>query len=792
MRRRLRGYHPAMDEGPRGDRIRRRIELSGAVQGVGFRPFVARLAARHGLAGWVRNQRGGVEVEAEGPPGEVHAFTQALEHPPPPGAVQAMQQTPAEVTHARGFEIRPSHPGPAHQRTLPVDLPTCPGCLDELARPGRRRGWALNSCAGCGPRFSMLDALPFDRARTSMRAFPLCPACRAEYQDPADRRFHAQAMSCPGCGPPLWWWSPQPADTASSAPPAVAQALAAARDLAPVAAAVSTLRAGGVVAVQGVGGFHLACDAQDQAAVLRLRAGKRRPSRPLAVMVRDRASAEALVRLDPPLRAALESLARPVVLAPRRPDAPLAPGVAPSLDRVGVLLAYTPLHHLLLEGAGRPLVMTSGNPSGQPLARTEDEGRALAPALADAVLGHQRPILRRVDDSVVGRQGRGVQVLRRARGLAPSPLDLALPEGPTVLAVGGLYAAAPLVLTGRRAHPGPHVGDLTGPAPIAAHREAITGMLALLEAAPTLIAHDLHPDYPTRTLAAELATELRARCVGVQHHHAHLASCLAENGWQGPALGLTFDGTGYGSDGTTWGGELLLGDARSVRRLGRLRPLPLPGADAAVRAPWRLALAALLEAGLPVDEALARVPDLPLTLGAQVARVVASPRVSPRSSSAGRLLDAAAALVGVRATIDYQGQAAIELEALAGEGAGPPPPAPVIEAVGELLEVDTRAWTRAVLGALGDQGPVAAARLAHDGLAEAAVQLVLRARDQLDQPPELVALTGGVFANRRLASRTAAGLEAAGLRVLQHARVPPGDGGLALGQAVVAAQGGGA
>jgi len=751
---------------------RLRVTVRGVVQGVGFRPRVHALAVEHGLAGTVANGPGGVEVDVEGPPGSLSAFLTRLEADPPPAArVEAVEvDRGAPPLGRRGFAIVPSSAAGGAERVLvPPDLGPCPACLEEaLAPAGRRAGYPFTSCTACGPRLSILRGLPYERSRTAMAEFALCGACAAEYADPADRRFHAETQACPACGPGLALADPAGAVTARGG-----AALAEARGL---------VARGGILALEGVGGWQLACDAADPAAVARLRERKRRPAKPLALLVADVAAARRIAAVEPAAAAALEGPARPIVLLPRRPGAPLAPGVAPGLTEVGVMLPASPLHRLLLAPEAPPVwVLTSGNVHGRPLVASDAGARDELGPVADALLGHDREVVVPQDDSVVrvvlGRPCR----LRRARGDAPEVVALPRP-GPDLLAWGGDLKAAACLVQGGRALVTPHLGDLDVPEVEARARAVVARLSAQTGHRPEAVACDLHPDY----VATRLAREAGLPVVAVQHHHAHAAAVLAEHGEAGPALACVLDGAGFGPDGTVWGGELLRVDLERAERLGALRTVRLPGVDAAAREPWRAAVAHAAAAGLEPGA----LPPLPEAPGAEVTVGVwrlardGGPRVAPRTSSAGRLFDAVAALAGLRGRSSYEGQAACELEAAAGGVAADPYPLPLVEADG-LLRLDPRPLVRAVVADVGGgAGPERVARRFHAALAAglAAAVARLRAATGLEQ----VVLAGGCFQNRLLRESLAARLEAAGAAVLHPVRFPAGDGGLSLGQAAVA------
>jgi hydrogenase maturation protein HypF len=736
--------------------IRRILRVRGTVQGVGFRPFVCRTARELGLAGRVWNDADGVVIDAEGESASMDALRARITDAPPPQAhVETVEADAAPPTGCRGFAIDSSDAAAPSSARVAPDLATCTACLRELFDPGDRRfGYPFVNCTDCGPRYTIAREVPYDRARTTMAAFAMCAACRTEYDDPESRRFHAQPNACPRCGPRVWL---EPTGATGAAA---------------IAALAAAIGDGRIAALKGLGGFHLACDARSSAAVALLRARKRRPARPFAVMFPDLASLEAAVLLDDAARAALVSARRPILLAPCRPPARVAPEVAPGLRELGVFLPATPLHALVLRACAAPLVMTSGNLSDEPIAADNDDARRRLAPLADVLLLHDRAIHMRADDSVVRVLRGRPRVLRRARGHVPESIDLGF-DGPPLLAVGGDLKSALCLTSGRAAVLGQHVGDLESLEAeelfleIRAHLERLFGVT------PRLVAHDLHPGY--RSTAIARRTGLPA--VGVQHHHAHVASCLADNGRRGPVIGVAWDGTGYGPDGTVWGGEILAADLGGFERVAHLRPVALPGGDAAVREPWRMALAHLLAAGLPT----ARVAH---PARATVEAMIRGSVNTVPTSSAGRLFDALASLAGVRDAVTYEGQAAIELEALADPGEDAPYPVAIAD--GPPLQVDAAPLVRAVVADV-DAG-VGRGRIAarvYASLAQAIAGACERVRERTRL--EAVALSGGCFQSALLTARTADALERRGFEVLLHARVPANDGGLALGQAAVAA-----
>jgi hydrogenase maturation protein HypF len=752
---------------------------------VGFRPWVFRRAEALGLAGTIRNVGDGVCVELTGTGVALDALERALREEAPPGSrVEAIRAEAIAPRPARGLRIAASEAGGPRRAALVPDLPACEACLGEMRDPAdRRHGYALLTCAGCGPRYTLARGLPFDRAVTAMADFPPCAGCRADYRDPAGRRFHAQTVACPACGPRLCLRDP------SGSPRAAED---------PLAETAERLAAGAVVAIKGVGGFHLACDATDGRAVDRLRRLKRREARPFAVMVADVAAAETWARLDAEARRLLASPERPVVLARRRspPDGrpDLAPEVGAGSGLVGLLLPYTPVHHVLARTLARPLVMTSANRSGEPLARDEAELRAALGADADAldrILDHDRPIERRCDDSVVRVVGGRPTTLRRARGFAPRPIRLARPVATPGLGCGGTWKNAFALVEGEDAWVSPHVGDLDGLAACRAYDEAVADLEALLGIRPRRVAHDLHPAYYT-TRYAHGRPEPRT---AVAHHHAHAVSVMAEHGLEGPALALVWDGTGLGPDGAAWGGELLRVSAAGFERLATFRPLALPGADRAIAEPWRIALAALDDAmgGAAPVEALPGLRAVPADRREAVRRIGRSPRLAPRAHGVGRLFDAAAALLLDHGASRYEGEAALALEMAAGGDLDAPPyPWAWIRSSGgrgadfrpALGEIDLRPALRALVGErLAGVSPARIADRFHATLAETAEVALREARARAGALPVVAA--GGCFQNDRLVRGLRARLEPA-TPLRTAIELPPGDGGLALGQALVA------
>ncbi|MEU9233818.1 carbamoyltransferase HypF [Streptomyces subrutilus] len=768
---------------------RRRITVRGVVQGVGFRPYVYTRATGLGLAGHVTNTPEGVVAEVEGAPAAVSAFCDRLAADAPPLAVvDAVDHRRVPVAGGTGFTIVASRTGGPARTLVPPDVATCADCLAELADPAdRRHRHPFITCTHCGPRFTIVTGLPYDRAHTTMAAFPMCPDCAREYADPADRRFHAQPVACPACGPRLRLLTGHPPHEVTGPDP--------------VAEARRLLAAGAILAVKGIGGYHLACDASQPAAVAELRRRKARGDKPFALMARDLAGLEHLVRTGPEERALLTCAARPIVLLRRRAAVPageVADEVAPRCPDLGVMLPYTPVHHLLLGLPGDPpgprlLVMTSGNRSGEPIVTDDDEALDRLAPLADAWLTHDRPIHVPCDDSVVRVCDGEPLTLRRSRGYAPLPVALPLAV-PAVLAAGGDLKNTFCLGEGRRAWLSAHIGDMDDLATQYAREHAERQLESITGVTPAVLAADLHPGYRSGQRARRDAAG--RPLVRVQHHHAHIASAMAEHGLDGgrPVIGVAFDGTGHGDDGAVWGGEFLLADYAGYTRFAHLAHVPLPGGDAAVHRPYRMALSHLRAAGL------AWTPDLPCVaacppdelrvLRGQLERNL---NCAP-TSSMGRLFDAVSSLAGVCHRSGYEAQAAIELEsaALAGlTAAGPAPgyafalrpppdgaggpvaadPAPVLAAVA----ADVRAGT----------DPARIAARFHTAVAELVGALCVLARER--HGLDTVALTGGVFANTLLSSACARILRERDFTVLRHARIPPNDGGLSLGQLMVAA-----
>ena len=751
--------------------IRRHIEVSGIVQGVGFRPYVYRLATGSHLAGHICNTSSGVVIEVQGQQETVEQFLARLPKEAPPLAritELSVQEVPCGLEC--DFRILASHGGEAMRTLISADVAICSDCLREMRDPSDRRyHYAFTNCTNCGPRFTIVRDIPYDRAHTSMSVFPMCARCQAEYDDPLNRRFHAQPNACWECGPQL-----ELRDRTGKR----------IEGHDPIAEAAAGLRAGLVLAVKGLGGFHLAADATNRGTVRRLRERKRRVEKPFAIMVPDVATAEQICEVDDAARSALESMQRPIVLLPRKPNSGIADEVAPFNKYLGVFLPYTPLHYLLLDESRLPaLVMTSGNLSEEPIAIDNAEAIARLHNLADYFVVHNRDILLRCDDSVV-RVAKGKRrQMRRSRGLVPVPVFLKQEQQP-ILAVGGELKNTICITKGTNAFLSQHIGDLENAESYKFFGEAVTHMQNILELEPEVVAYDLHPQYFSTRWALE---QKNKHLTGVQHHHAHIASCMAENGLDARVIGIALDGTGYGTDGHIWGGEILIATYEDFERAGHLEYVALPGGEAAIREPWRMALSYLahhfgrdcLQLDVPFIRGLDRAK------AELVLRMIEQNLNSPLTSSCGRLFDAVAALVGVRQKVNYEGQAAIELEMSIEEPGDDAYRLGLTAAQGswtittkdlfENLLTDIRSGTaRGVIS-----------RRFHNGLADVLSRSAELIRD--DTGLNRVCLSGGSFNNAYLSQRLEFMLAARGFEVFTHSEVPAGDGGLSLGQAMVAA-----
>jgi hydrogenase maturation protein HypF len=755
--------------------VRSLVKVDGIVQGVGFRPFVHQLACDLSLSGLVGNDATGVFIEVEGDARAVCTFVTRLQSEAPPLAViERIEALALAPSGAMGFAIVESGAAGERRALVSPDTATCPDCLGELWDPSNRRyRYPFINCTNCGPRFTIVRGVPYDRPNTTMAGFRMCPDCRREYEDPADRRFHAQPNCCAACGPSLSLLDPSGGPL--SAPGGALKA------------AAGVLEQGGVIAVKGLGGYHLAVLASCGLATAALRARKHRADKPFAVMVAGTETARALCEVSSAEQGLLEGADRPIVLLRRRavPDQaspPMAPSVAPGDGYLGVMLPYTPLHHLLAARLGQPFVLTSGNVSDEPITYLDHEARARLSGIADAFLAHDRPIHMRADDSVV-RVVRGLGVVvRRSRGLAPRPIRVGQAFRRPILACGAELKNTFCVAKGDHAFISPHIGDLENYEALRSYTEGIEHFCRLFDIRPEIVAHDLHPEYLSTKYALEWAPGVDL--VAVQHHHAHIASCLVDNGEVGPVIGVAFDGLGLGEDGSLWGGEVLIAGLTGFRRVGHLEPLALPGGTAAIRQPWRMAAAyldAAFDGAVPEELGImARHRDQ----WAAVVRLAHSGLASPLTSSAGRLFDAVSAIVCGRDAVNYEGQAAIELERVADPFERSWYPVPLVgDGNFQLIGKDVvRAVAEDVLA--GAEPSVISARF-HNGLVRAVVEACRRA-SELSDGLVTVALSGGVFQNVILASGAAAALEDAGFRVLVHSRVPTNDGGISLGQAAIA------
>jgi len=752
------------------------ISVRGVVQGVGLRPFVYQLALKHGLAGWVMNTSEDVRIEVEGKRQTIERFLHELEtHVPPAARVASVSVNWGEPAGLAGFEIRSSEAIEGRYQLISPDIATCNACTAELFDPENRRYYyPFTNCTNCGPRFTIIEDIPYDRPRTTMRHFTMCPDCQREYDDPLDRRFHAQPNACPRCGPGLKLVDARgkTVDTANI-----------------ISTAARLLKSRKIIALKGLGGFLIACHAQSETAVLSLRERKKRPSKPFAVMFTSMEQVEEHCDVSPEEAKALTSPESPIVLLRWKQSSNIARAVAPRLKYLGAMLPYTPLHYLLMHEMGAPLVMTSGNLSEEPIARDNDEALRRLSGIADFFILHNRDIYSRYDDSVVMVERGEVQILRRARGYAPYPIRLNFKAQP-VLACGAEEKVTFCITRDDYAFVSQHIGDMENLETAENFHQTLELYQRLFRLEPQAIAHDLHPDYLTTKYARELAEKTDRKLIPVQHHHAHLASCMAENGVTGPVIGVAFDGTGYGSDGKLWGGEFMVADFRSFKRVAHLEYLPLPGGAAAIRRPYRTAVSYLIS--LMGERALEqRMPFLeaidPVEIGL-IKQQLKKGLNSPLTSSMGRLFDAVSAALGIRDEIDYEGQAAIELE---------------MTAYRDLVKVGDESYLFSIreenglkIVCLGDllsaiivelcqdePVPRIAARF-HNTVAAmtAKVCQMISAETGIRQ----VALSGGCFQNRLLLRKVIPQLEAAGLTVFTHRQVPTNDGGISLGQAVIA------
>lgn len=734
-----------------------RLHLRGIVQGVGFRPFVFNLAQRLRVTGFVLNSSAGLIAEAEGEPNSIDLFLREITHNPPPLAwIQHTEVEDLPLAGEREFTIRHSVEHAGEFALISPDVATCPACAADFTDPANRRhGYAFTNCTNCGPRYTIVEDIPYDRLHTTMAKFRMCAACQAEYDNPGDRRFHAQPNACPVCGPRL---------------------------SAPVDDAIARLAAGEVLAIKGLGGFHLACDARNAVAVEELRRRKRRSEKPFALMCRDLAAIELICEVSAPDRLALESPEHPIVILPRRAECDVPEALAPANRTLGVMLPYTPLHHLLFRGAPyEALVMTSGNLSEEPIVTRNDEAAEHLAGIADWFLTHDRDIFMRTDDSVVRTFAGATRVLRRSRGYAPRTVSLDR-DMPELLAVGGELKNAFCLTKGRHAILSQHIGDLENYETLVFFEETLANLKKLFRVEPRAVAHDLHPGYLSTKFA--LAMEDVPK-IGVQHHHAHIAACMAENGLEGDVIGVAFDGTGYGTDGRIWGGEFFTGGYAGFTRRAHFRYLPLAGGDAAIRKPWRAAMAYLIDTfGEGWEDLLRGVPDEKL----RVVRQMIAGRVNTvDTSSCGRLFDAVAAILGLRREVTFEGQAAIELETAAhpSETKGYDF---AIQTTADVFQIDLRKTIEQIATAVRarEDASVIAARF-HNTIADVvdSMCILLLKLTGINR----VCLSGGTFQNVRLTGQLKELLTRSGFTVYLHRRIPPNDGGIALGQAAIASWG---
>ena len=755
--------------------------VRGVVQGVGFRPFVFRLAHETELAGFIGNNTDGVTIEIEGAQSQLEQFLARLRTDAPPmSRIDAISVSDLAPTGESEFRIVTSQVLGKVSTGIPADAATCSDCLRELLDPADRRyRYPFINCTNCGPRFTITRRIPYDRPQTSMAVFPMCPQCQAEYDDPLNRRFHAQPNACWVCGPKVWLVDPAGAEVTAADP---------------IAACIDRLVNGEIMAIKGIGGFHLAVDATNESAVMRLRERKHRYGKPLAVMVRDLEAAREMCQLTSREEALMQAPARSIVLARARQGNGIAPSVAPGIPWLGVFLPYAPLQHLLFADARvRALVMTSANLSEEPIAIDNDEAQGRLKDIADAFLLHNREILQRCDDSVQALVDGAPQIIRRARGFVPLAIDLPM-DAPPLLAVGGHLKSVFALARGRYVYQSQHLGDLENLTGLEFFEHALDHLMRTFEIQPQAVVHDLHPGYLSTSWARQWAGARGLPLIGIQHHHAHIAGCMAEHRLEGPVIGLSLDGTGYGSDGRIWGGEVLIARLDSFQRFAHLDYVPMPGGDSAVREPWRMALAHLHAAGLD--------SDLAGTLGlvgameqeARIVRRMMERRLNaPLTSSLGRLFDAVAAVVLNRRNVDYEAQAAIELEGLAvDQNDRPAPESYALQLRGgdwskhepAILSAESM-WHALVMDLLNGVDKSRIAARFHAGVAAGFVRAAMQAQNTTGI--NTVAMSGGVMHNRRLARLLRSNLEAEGFQVYQHRRVSPGDGGLSYGQAAAAA-----
>jgi len=756
-------------------KVRASVQAEGIVQGVGFRPFVYDLARRHELTGWVLNDEKGVQIEIEGADERVASFLSELSSPPPLAVVERTRVNYTSPAGYTGFEIRESVRGEERLALVSPDMALCEDCRRELLDPRDRRfRYPFINCTHCGPRLTIIEDIPYDRAKTTMAPFPMCPECSREYHDPLNRRFHAQPNACVVCGPQV-----KLLDSSGREMPSSDSGLDPGSD--PIAKTLALLKGGKIVAVKGLGGFHLACDAAQEGAVSLLRGRKYREDKPFALMCRDIEVIEGICVVDDPSRELLASKERPIVVLPKRPHCVIAPSVAPGQGTLGVMLPYTPLHHLLFADGLDALVMTSGNMSDEPIAYKDAEAVERLGGIADFFLVHNREIRTRCDDSVVKPFRGTATFLRRARGFVPFPIRLQR-GGRSVLACGAELKNTFCLTKGDYAFLSHHIGDLENFETMGSFEDGIGLIERLFQIEPECVVYDLHPDYLSTRYALAYARDLKLPAIGVQHHFAHALSCMAEHGLEGPALAVVMDGTGYGEDGTVWGGEFLEVTTTGYTRLGHLRTIPLPGGDRAAKEPWRMAAAYLDRIYGGIEKT-----DIPFVKGIDLARwsllreAIGAGINSPLCSSMGRLFAAVSALIGVRGSIHYEGQAAIELEQLADQTEKGEYPCEIIHDNG-LFILDPDPVIEAIVAEIkrGEDRGVISARF-HNSMARSIAQMAIKMREARGLSE--IILSGGVFQNHLLMARVWDLLSGADFQVYIHHKVPPNDGGIALGQA---------
>ncbi len=756
-----------MDRLAENDQVLKRLFVRGVVQGVGFRPFIFRLAKEHGLKGWVINTSSAVEIEVEGKSAEVDAFIARVTRDAPPRArIEGVEVAEGKPVAYHGFTIRESRPDEGYQLISP-DIATCGDCVRELFDPGDRRyRYPFTNCTNCGPRFTIITDIPYDRPYTTMASFHMCDRCLSEYADPLNRRFHAQPNACPVCGPKVWLEDARGQVMACDDP---------------IGETASLLGRGAIVALKGLGGFQLACDATDAGAVRRLRERKRRPHKPFALMVQDLEEVRRYCLVDDEEALLLSTPEAPIVLLLRRDALSVSPAVAPGNRYLGVMLPYTPIHHLLLRGFCKPLVMTSGNLSEEPIAKDNEEARLRLGPLADYFLFHNRDIHSRYDDSVSRVRGRTAEAIRRARSYAPDPVKLPFKTRP-ILATGAAEKNTFCVTRDEFAFLSQHIGDLENLDTLEQFIATIDLYKRLFRVTPEVVAHDLHPDYLSTRYARQFEGVLPL--VGVQHHHAHVASCMAEHGLLGPVIGVAFDGSGFGPDGSVWGGEFLISTYAGFHRAAFLEQMPLPGGEVSIRKPYRLAFAYFCALGGEMPD-LPSLAEIPAEEREIIATQIAQRINTPLTSSCGRLFDAVAALLNLQRTITFEGQAAIGLEMVAAQ-AGPDRSYPFsIEQADGPFQVRLGEILHAIAADLvkGVGVPEIALRFHHT-----VAHIIRRVSLLLSKETGIktVVLSGGCFQNKLLADLTVGLLKASGLTCVTHRQVPCNDGGIALGQAVVA------